>query len=349
MRNLVRCGAIGILAAGLVATAAAQPVQPVPATSTPVQDLLASAPHIQIGNGLITARVAVPDRKRGFFRGTRFDQAGVITSLRYKGRDFYRPWFDRTAPEVLDYAYGAQDRVVGGPDSAASGPVEEFGVLGFAPSPGKFIKIGVGVLRQPDTQPYDKYRHYEVVDWGRRTVSHTKDSVTFTQSLSFESTAYVYEKTLRLVPGKAQLVISHVLRNTGTKPIDGNVYDHNFLTLTPGNDGMRVTFAFPVAADTPPDSALLKIAGKTMTYMRAMKLRERLSFPITGFGAGAADYDFRVDTADGAGVRVQGDQPITRINIFSIDKVQAVEPYIALQIAPGQEKRWTYTYSFNAP
>jgi len=45
-------------------------------------------------------------------------------------------------------------------------------------------------------------------------------------------------------------------------------------------------------------------------------------------------------------VRVQGDQPITRMNIFSIDRVQSVEPYIAIDLAPGAEKRWTYTYTY---
>lgn len=148
---------IALALTGLLLTTAAgaQPAQPMPTVSAPVEDLLASSPHLTISNGLITARIAPPDLKRGFYRGTRFDQAGTVTSLVYKGRDFYGPWFDRTAPEVLDYAYDAQGRVVGGPDSATSGPVEEFAPLGFEPKPGTFIKIGVGLLRQPDTQAYD--------------------------------------------------------------------------------------------------------------------------------------------------------------------------------------------------
>ena len=55
------------------------------------------------------------------------------------------------------------------------------------------------------------------------------------------------------------------------------------------------------------------------------------------------------DTATGAGVHVVGDQPVTRLNIFSIDKVQSVEPYIAIDLEPGQEKHWSYRYSFTAP
>jgi hypothetical protein len=95
----------------------------------------------------------------------------------------------------------------------------------------------------------------------------------------------------------------------------------------------------------------MRIQGNTLTYLRAMRPKERISFPITGFGAGGKqDYDFRVtDTSTGAGVRVQGDQPLTRINIFSIDKVEAVEPYIAIDLAPGAQKRWTYRYTYTAP
>jgi hypothetical protein len=334
----------------LALPAAAQPEQPMPTVSILVKDVLAASPHLEISNGLITARIAPPDLARGFYRGTRFDQAGVITNLTLKDRVFYSPWFDRVAPEVLDYAYDAQGRVVGGPDSATSGPVEEFAPLDFDAKPGTFVKIGVGVLRQPDTQAYDHYRHYQIVDAGKRTTKVTRDSVTFTQTLSSNGIAYVYEKTLRLVPSKPELVIEHRLKNTGSKPINSSVYDHNFLTLKPGNAGIRVQFPFTVAATSPPPADLMRIEGNTLTYLRPMKNKERVSFLITGFGDDAKDYDFQIeDTASGAGVRVQGDHPITRLNIFSIDKVQSVEPYIAITLEQGEEARWRYTYSFLAP
>ncbi len=87
-----------------------------------------------------------------------------------------------------------------GPTAPSAGRVEEFAPLGFAPSPGLFVKIGVGALRQPDNQPYDHYRHYEIVDGGKWTLTSTRDSITFTQVLKSGNTAYNYEKTLRLVP-----------------------------------------------------------------------------------------------------------------------------------------------------
>jgi len=108
----------------LMAPALAQPVQPPPATSEPVSTLLVSAPTITISNDLISAKIARIDAARGFYNGTRFDQAGVITSLILNGKDFYGPWFERTAPDVLDYTYVGED-IVAGPDSAVTGPVEK--------------------------------------------------------------------------------------------------------------------------------------------------------------------------------------------------------------------------------
>lgn len=349
---MTRTGA-ALLATLLASAAIAQPAQPPPPRSYPVEQTLAAAPFITLTNGRITAKVTPPDLERGFFRGTRFDQAGVITSLTLNGREFYGPWFSRTAPEVLDYTY-TEDGLVAGPDSAATGPVEEFAQLGFddARPGGTFVKIGVGVLRKHNDKPYDKYWHYEIVDWGQRTLRHTRNSVTFTQKIADGpfGYAYDYEKTLRLVPGTNQLVIEHVLKNTGTKAISSNVYDHNFLRLTPGNDGIKVTFPFKLTAANPPAADLLRIENNSMTYLRPMAYKERISFTVTGFGATASDYDIAItDTRTGAGVRMQGDQPVTRMNIFSIDTTQSTEPYLAIELAPRAEKRWRYTYTYTAP
>jgi len=345
--------ALGLALAALLLARplAAQPAQSMPTASTPVAVALAAAPGRDISNGPITARLGAIDGSKGFYRGTRFDQAGQVFSLMLNGREFYGPWFDAVAPDVLDYAYDASGQVVAGPDSAAIGPVEEFAPVDFTAIAGShFVKIGVGILVQPDKAPYDHYRHYKVLDSGQRTTHMTPRSVTYIQTLKGAGTAYVYTKTLELEPGTNQLVISHSLKNTGKTAIHTSVYDHNFLRLAPGDSGLRISFPFPVHAATLPDPGLIRIRGNTLTYLRPVKPKERVSFPVTGFGGGVRDYDFRVtDTRTGAGARVEGDQPLTRINIFSIDKVQAVEPTIAINIAPGQEKRWTYRYTYTAP
>ncbi len=179
---------------------------------------------------------------------------------------------------------------------------------------------------------------YRILDGGKRGTRITRNSITFTQTLDGAGYGYVYEKSLTLIPGTTRLVIAHRLRNTGARAISTTVYDHNFLRLTPGNDGVQVTFPFAVSAANPPAADLIRIAGNTMTYLRPMADRERISFPVTGFGATAADYDFRITDRTGAGVAIRGDQPVTRINIFSIDRVQSVEPTIAIELPPARKR-----------
>ena len=43
--------------------------------------MTADAPEVAISNGVIHARVYLPDAESGYYRGTRFDWSGAISSL----------------------------------------------------------------------------------------------------------------------------------------------------------------------------------------------------------------------------------------------------------------------------
>ncbi|MGZ5927895.1 MAG: hypothetical protein ACXWLX_01665 [Rhizomicrobium sp.] len=338
-----------LMAAGLAALSAvgalAEPVQPVPSHTGPIP---LDAPSVDIRNAVIAARIYLIDSEKGFYRGTRFDQSGVIGSLTLGGQNFYGPWFDRVSPEVMDYVF-TPDGIVGGPDSAICGPVEEFAPVGFdqAAPGGTFLKIGVGMLRKPDSKPYDHYRLYDIMDAGKRDVRWTRSGISFTQDIAG---AIRYVKTLRLMPGKPEMRIEHVLTNTGTAPISTTVYDHNFLTLSPGNQDIVVAFPFPITPDNVPDPNMVRIAGNRFAYVRPLKDKDTVSFHIAGFGTTSRDYDIQVGNAKtGAGMRVTADQPLSRLNLWSIRSVMAVEPYIDIVLPPGTTKRWVYTYRYTAP
>src|SRR5437879_460926 len=137
---------------------------------------VATAPQAEINNGVLKAQFYLPDARKGFYRGTRFDWSGVIGSLEYKGHRYYGPWFTKTDPTVIDFIYQGAD-IVAGPCSAITGPVEEFSTddkaLGYdeAKPGGTFIKVGVGVLRKPrDGSNYNRYRLYEIVRSEERRV-----------------------------------------------------------------------------------------------------------------------------------------------------------------------------------
>ena len=338
-------GMMALTGAFAFQVACAEPAQPLPRHTAP---LPLDAPSTEISNGLITAKIYLPDAQKGFYRGTRFDQTGVIGSLVVDGQNFYGPWFDRVSPEVMDFTFTPVG-IVGGPDSAISGPAEEFAPVGFedAQAGGSFLKIGVGRLTKPDAKPYDHYRLYDIADAGVRSVLTDKNSITFVQDVAG---GYRYVKTLRLLPGKAQMTIEHALTNKSGKTISTTVYDHNFLPLSPGNQDIVASFPFTIAPDVKPDPALVRIDGNRFAYQRGLTGKESVSFHISGFGSDKRDYDIRVANAkSGAGMRVTADQPVSKINVWSIRSVMAVEPYITIDLKPGASKRWTYTYTYNGP
>jgi hypothetical protein len=337
---------------GLVSLAIAQnQPAPVDAASVSAASSLDGLPHRDISNGIISAKVYLPG-ENGFYRGTRFDRAGVVAHATYKGTDYGQYWFKSQSPQVHDFAW-RDHQVTVSTASGAAGPAEEFTAIGFdeAGMGGKFLKPGVGILKR-DNDKYDFVRTYPVVNEGKRSSSATQNSVRLTQDLNDKETGwgYHYVKTVRLVPGKAQMTIEHVLTNTGTKPIETAVYCHNFLSLSSGNENIALTAPFNLEAGKPlqPDAA--SVNGKTLKYLRAVKEGESVTSPFTGFGTSASDYDFKVvNTKTGFGQRIRADQPLSRINFWSIRTIFSWEPYIAISLKPGETKKWTYTYDYFGP
>jgi hypothetical protein len=128
------------------------------------------------------------------------------------------------------------------------GPAEEFGALGYndVPAGGLFVKPGVGVLKR-DEMNYNHSRPYVIANPGKWDVRTSRDSVEFTHTISEPSIAfgYVYTKVVKLTPGKPQMTISHVMKNTGSKPIVTNVYNHNFTTIDKLHTGPDVEITVP--------------------------------------------------------------------------------------------------------
>ena len=51
--------------------------------------------HVAISNGLISAQV-FPPGEGALYRGTRFDHAGVVMHITYRGQNYTDYWFDST-------------------------------------------------------------------------------------------------------------------------------------------------------------------------------------------------------------------------------------------------------------
>ena len=324
---------------------------PVPPASIIPADRLEDTPHRDISNGIISVKVFMPG-EHGFYRGTRFDRTGVVAHATFQGQDYGRPWFSSYSQYARDFIW-KDHQVTVSTVSAAAGPAEDFQPAGYdeAGDGGRFLKIGVGIMTR-DAAAYDFVHAYPVVNEGARSETHTKTSVRMTHKITDKDSGfgYSYVKTVRLVPGKAEMVVEHVLTNTGTKPINTTVYCHNFLTLSTGDENVTITAPFDIHADKPFAPGTAAVEGKTIRYLRAIPEGEAVTSPISGFGDKVSDYDFTVqNTATGFGQRIRADQPLARINFWSIRTNVSWEPYITIAVKPGQTQRWTYTYDYFGP
>ena len=271
--------------------------------------LAADYPQATISNGAVTAKIMLPDAEKGSYRGTRFDWSGIISSLTYKDHEYFGQWYPKHDPKIHD---------------AITGPVEEFlsndAGLGYAEAkPGEvFIRIGVGAVRKPDEKAYRRFETYEIVDPGDRTLHHGKDWIEFGHKIYAAGYGYEYRKRIRLE--RSGFTIEHVLKNTGTKTIDTVVYNHNFFVIdneVVGPD-MAIRFAWTPIPDKPFQNGG-EILGQEVRYTKELKAGETVSADLSGFGA----YDVRIENRKAlAGVRITGDQPLSKLYFWLIRTVK---------------------------
>ena len=327
-----------------------------PAALTVSLNAVARPPDATIRNGQVSAIVSLPDAQKGYYRGTRFDWSGIISSLKYQGHEYITAWSDIGDPSVADFEYRG-NQIVTGTNSTMVGIPEEFlsfparTALGWeeAKVGGTFIKIGVGVLRKPDDKPYDHFRLYEIVRGSKWRIGKDSTSVTFTQTVNDSQSGYgyIYTKKVSLVPGKPRLTIEHTLRNTSSKPITGMVYDHNFVRWDdqpPGKD-YSIRFGFDARPSESLGEAPLSFDGQSVSFTRAIGEKESMRVLPVGFGKTPEDYNFRIENKKlGIGLHITADQPLARATLWGIRAVFAIEPFINYDIAPGSEFSWRYTY-----
>ena len=300
------------------------------------QSAWAETPQAKISNGLITAKLYLPDTVQGYYRGSRFDWSGVIPELKFEGHDYFGQWFPVYDPLIHD---------------AICGPTEEFSAIGYeeAAVGGEFVRIGIGGLRKPAENKFQRFGYYELSNPGKWTVKKAKDYVVFTHQLKDAAGySYLYEKKVRLVKGKPQMVLEHKLKNTGKKAIQTNVYNHNFFTIDhqPTGPNSVVKFAFPINGTE--ENPAARITGQQIEYLRELTPRETVFWnDVQGHSKSVKDYDFRIENVKtGAGVRITCNRPVSKIVYWSSPTTQCPEPYIDIDIQPGETFSWNISYDF---
>jgi hypothetical protein len=294
-------------------------------------------PEASISNGLINAKLYLPDPDNGYYRGSRFDWAGVIYDLEYKGHHYFGKWFERYEPTLHD---------------AIMGPVDSFNPIGYdeTKTGDGFLRIGVGILEKPDEPQYTYSKSYNIQNGGKWKVKKKPSAVEFTHTLKDKKYQYEYTKILSLTKDKPELVIECTLKNTGTATIETDVYNHNFFVMDnePTGPDFVVKFPFVPQGEFKGNVAAGMIDGRTIVYKKVLSKGEFFAvFPVTGYSTSSADYDLRVEnTKTGTGVRIRGDKPLVKLMYWSAPATVCPEPYIHVRVEPGKEMNWLIRYEF---
>jgi hypothetical protein len=296
-----------------------------------------NSPEAKISNGVITAKLYLPDAEKGYYRGPRFDWAGQVYALQYKKHSYFGLWFDKYDPYLHD---------------AIMGPVEAFDPIGYddAPVSGRFVKIGVGALEKPEEKAYFFANKYKLVNPGKWEIKKASDKIKFTHVLNDTTISYVYTKTVELTKGKPELVLYHTLKNTGKKPIETNVMNHNFFVI----DGQVTSSDFVVdlpfegTVEQTNDPKAATIQGKQITLEDGdPKGKDFYLGPITGYSDSEDDYNITVSNKKtGASVNIKADKPFSRLAFWATVKTVCPEPFIHVKAEPGKEFSWKIVYTF---
>lgn len=299
----------------------------------------ADYPKFEIKSNQLRVNVYLPDSEKGYYRGTRFDWAGVLGPIEFGGHTLFTPWKDTHDPTN-------NDDIVG--------PVDEFGhdlPLGYrdAKIGEPFVKIGVGELEKPKEEKYSFFNKYRILKPGTWNVLRDGTSrIEFTQELtSVRGMAYKYVKSIRV--DSSILELDYMLRNTGTRPISTDVYNHNFFNVDADPVGPNYRFEFPFVVKAPQPrerfAELVTLDGKKLSFRKPLD-QGTVFATLTGHGPEQkAGFIFRHAKSKLA-VHVSGTAPLSKMNFWGMSRTICPEPFHEFKIPPGGEVTWRWRYDF---
>ena len=295
-----------------------------------------------LSNQSMAISVALPAAD-GTYCGTRFSWAGIISEVTWGEHHLFGPW----QPGVL--APDLHDNVTGTASEFGMGIAGMPPPLGFEEAvPGDgFVKIGVGVLRRPDDQPYQFHGTYALVEAPAWEVSADSRRIDMRQQLECGGFGCDYSHTIELVPGAPAFVSRHRLTNTGSQPIRQTHYSHNFLVLDRQSVGPDYEVIFPFAPSPAFDeSSDAVLQGNRLGFRRL--LRKPVFAMLAGFNGGVADNQVTVrNCRTGLAVHVAGDRPIFSYHFFAVSGAVCPEPFIEIRAAPGETVDWAHRYELS--
>jgi hypothetical protein len=295
-------------------------------------------PRMILNNAATVLTMYKPDAATGYCRGSRFDWSGIIGRVKCIGHVWY-----------ADYTTGTHD-----PLAEPTGTAGEFGidsVNGYGNQ--AFLKIGVGKLLGTGGA-YNFRTNYQILDPGVWTVTRGKYWMQFSHQIAMVN-GYDYDYVKRITIGDSTPVytLDYYLKNTGTKSIVTDHYTHNFSLIddkpVAGNYKVTLGFAPTLQQQTSaPGSwaSMTTINGKVISITATLNGSDYLWATFGGRSNTVADNSAIVtETTGKAALKIEGDWVPYKYNFWASPRSVCPEPYITVNLNPGEEMQWKDTYT----
>jgi hypothetical protein len=297
-------------------------------------DLSASQAPITLRSSHLTVAIAAPG---SIYAGTRFDWTGFVTQVMLDGEHTF------CMPESLEPGQG----------TGGIGLCNEFGIdqaIGYDDTlPGEaFPKLGIGLLKRLDAEPYNFFRPYEIVGPFPIQVEATERVARFVVE-PIDCRGYAVRLTKTLGVDGNWLETSYRLDNLGTNPIRTNEYCHNFLGIDhqPIGPGYCLRFPYQVTLQALPHMPLqpiLDLSGNDLT-LTAVPERPFYCRPLGFFQTGAPQWEL-IHLPSGVGLREYDDFAPMRVAVWGTAHVISAEVCVGIDVEPGETQAWTRRYEF---
>jgi hypothetical protein len=282
--------------------------------------------EILLSGGGLSARIIRHGPELAMACGSRFDQSGIVRQVDFGGHTFF-------SVDLLNGLLGT---------------AEEFSTTdppGFADAPfgGEFYKIGAGLFRKnrPD---YTFHQPWECIRLSEWSMSHGPDWAEFKTS----ENQWLYTKLLKVAENT--MTVSRTLENRGSEPLCTDHYAHPFLRIdgAPAGPDIQVDFDAPLILNEPRSRALglAEFDGRTFSLSSALSEEQSVMLYFQPLEKMPQRVEVK-NRQTGAAVSIETSLPVSEWRLFATRFCICPEPFVQLNIPPGESTAWQTCYRFS--
>lgn len=296
-------------------------------------------PWTRLANAHVALTVALPDAHAGLYRGSRFDPSGMVTRMQWGEHSFFGPWCSLDKPTNHDNVMGtAEEFDIQNPQTYDQTAVGE-----------SFMKISVGLVRRIDEKPYRFHVNNPIDCPAEWTWEQHPTWIEFRHQLQGPTGyAYLYTKRLTLLDDAPGFVIRRTLRNLGSHSLRTEHYAHNFVVINGHRADENHTLRFSANGSLAPQLAQddpFRLQERELQITAALREGRAHYYLVHGLEQQPNHTLTVAHVGSNAALRIAGDYPVTKLALYLRSEALCPEPFVLIELDPGQERTWSTTYT----